>query len=112
MASIANSFFSTGDQWFIKGIAYQLTPDDPLAQGDQCKLDAALMKTIGTNAIRVYHVDPAADHDECMTAFSDAGIYLFLDLDTFSTYILPDKPQWNETQLKVGASASGSCVPY
>lgn len=58
------------------------------------------MKTLGANAIRVYHVDPSADHDACMTAFSNAGIYVFLDLDTFDTYILPEanKPQWNETQ--------------
>ncbi|EME46144.1 glycoside hydrolase family 72 protein [Dothistroma septosporum NZE10] len=95
----AKFFTSDGVQWFIKGIAYQLTPDDPLAQGDQCKLDASLMKTLGANTIRVYHVDPTADHDACMSAFSDAGIYLFVDLDTFSTYILPDDPHWNQTQL-------------
>ncbi|KAF2170048.1 glycoside hydrolase family 72 protein [Zasmidium cellare ATCC 36951] len=93
-------FTSDGDQWYIKGVAYQLTPDDPLAQGDQCQLDASLMKTLGANAIRVYHVDPAADHDACMSAFSDAGIYVFLDLDTFSTYVLPDNPSWNDTQLQ------------
>lgn len=104
----ARFFTSDGDQWFIKGIAYQLTPDDPLAQGDQCKLDAALMKTLGANAIRVYHVDPAANHDECMSAFEDAGIYLFLDLDTFSTYILPDDPHWNETQFNVSGRRPAS----
>lgn len=47
------------------------------------------MKTIGTNCIRVYHVDPTANHDACMSAFDKAGIYLWLDLDTFSTYINP-----------------------
>ena len=31
------------------------------------------MKTIGTNSIRVYHVDPDADHTACMEAFADAG---------------------------------------
>lgn len=45
------------------------------------------MKTIGTNAIRVYHVDPTADHSSCMNTFANAGIYLFVDLDTFSTQI-------------------------
>ncbi|SMQ45165.1 unnamed protein product [Zymoseptoria tritici ST99CH_3D7] len=96
----AKFFTSEGKQWFIKGIAYQLTPDDPLATPDQCKLDASLMKTLGANAIRVYHVDPSANHDECMSAFSDAGVYVFLDLDTFDTYILPTagQPQWNQTQ--------------
>lgn len=74
---------------FPAGIAYQLTENDPLVDGDQCARDATLMKTLGANAIRVYHVDPTADHDTCMSAFSDAGIYLFLDLDTFNTAISP-----------------------
>lgn len=45
------------------------------------------MSELGANAIRVYHVDPNADHKGCMTAFADAGIYLFVDLDTFTTQI-------------------------
>jgi hypothetical protein len=46
------------------------------------------MSTLGTNAIRVYHVDATEDHTDCMKAFADVGIYLFVDLDTFNTYIL------------------------
>ena len=45
------------------------------------------MQTLGANAIRVYHVDPNGDHDGCMSAFEEAGIYLFVDLDTFNTEI-------------------------
>jgi hypothetical protein len=61
------------------------------------------MSELGTNAIRVYHVDPNADHKGCMTALADAGMYgrsdgngstltvagihLFVDLDTFTTQI-------------------------
>lgn len=45
------------------------------------------MAQLGTNAIRVYHVDPSANHDGCMTALAAAGIYLFVDLDTFETQI-------------------------
>jgi hypothetical protein len=71
------------------GIAYQLTEDDPLIDTNQCTQDAALMKTLGTNAIRVYHVDPTGDHSGCMAAFAAAGIYLFVDLDTFTTQIDP-----------------------
>jgi len=84
------------------GVAYQLTNDDPLATS-QCKLDAALMKTLGANSIRVYHVDPSANHDDCMSALDDAGIYVWLDLDTFSSYIEGPgiaTPRWNETQYE------------
>lgn len=56
------------------------------------------MKTIGTNSIRVYHVDPSANHDGCMKAFADAGIYLWLDLDTFNSQIEQTGPHWNSTQ--------------
>src|SRR5271155_1189503 len=41
-----------------------------------------------------YHVDPTGDHDGCMEAFSDAGIYLFVDLDTFTTQIEETAPEW------------------
>ncbi len=53
----------------------------------QCQRDASLMKQLGANSIRVYHVDPTGDHDGCMQAFDDAGIYLWLDLDTFNSQI-------------------------
>lgn len=33
-----------------------------------------------------------------MQAFSDNGIYLFVDLDTFNTQMDQDYPHWNETQ--------------
>lgn len=71
----------------LSGVAYQLVPHDPLIDTDQCKLDAALMKELGANAIRVYHVDADGDHDGCMSTFADAGIYLFVDLDDFDTQI-------------------------
>lgn len=92
-------FTESGNQFFVKGIAYQLVPEDPLVDNTQCKLDSNLMKTIGTNSIRVYHVDPSADHDDCMKTFADAGIYIWLDLDTFDTQIEQTHPQWNESQL-------------
>ena len=76
-----------------------MTPNDPLIDSAQCQLDATAMKDLGANTIRVYHVDASGDHSACMKAFSDAGIYLFVDLDTFSTQINQDKPNWNNTQL-------------
>lgn len=56
---------------------------------EQCKRDASLMKKLGANTIRVYHVDASKDHTGCMSAFEDAGIYTMIDMDTFDTYILP-----------------------
>lgn len=83
------------------GVAYQPGPDDPLINTNQCQLDASLMKDLGANTIRVYHVDPAGDHKGCMSAFANAGIYLFVDLDTFTTQI---------TQVGyIGVIASGAC---
>ncbi|KAJ5155898.1 hypothetical protein N7492_008701 [Penicillium capsulatum] len=92
-------FYENGTQYYLKGISYQLTPDDPLINPAQCKRDIARMAELGTNAIRVYHVDPHADHTECMSAFADAGIYLFVDLDTFTTQIEQTDPHWNQTQF-------------
>ncbi|KAL6855319.1 hypothetical protein ACO1O0_006460 [Amphichorda felina] len=85
-----NKFFNKdGSQFFIKGVSYQLRPDDPLVDTEQCRRDVKLMKELGANALRVYHVDADADHDGCMETFADAGIYLLIDLDTFDTYITP-----------------------
>ncbi|PLB53226.1 hypothetical protein P170DRAFT_125780 [Aspergillus steynii IBT 23096] len=92
-------FHEDGTQYYIKGVAYQLTPEDPLVNTDQCERDIARMAELGTNAIRVYHVDPDADHDGCMNALADAGIYLFVDLETFDTAIRTDDPQWTRSQF-------------
>lgn len=93
--AVGNKFFTKdGKQFFMKGIAYQLTEDDPLIDAEQCSRDATLMKTLGTNTIRIYHVDPKADHTKCMKVFDDAGIYTLIDLDTFDSYILADTPDW------------------
>ena len=81
------------------GVAYQLTDDDPLIDTNQCMLDAKQMTDLGANTIRVYHVDPTANHDGCMSAFAAAGIYLFVDLDTFDTAFIQEDPYWNQTQL-------------
>lgn len=69
-------------------MAYQLIDQDPLVDTAQCQLDAALMAQLGVNSIRVYHVDPSQDHSGCMNAFAEKNIYLWVDMDTFTTYIL------------------------
>ena len=70
------------------------------------------MKTLGTNSIRVYHVDPTADHTKCMSAFADAGIYIWLDLDTFNTQIEQMEPKWNETQRDAFAAVMDEFQQY
>ena len=73
----------------MPGVAYQLTSLDPLLDTTQCARDAKQMKDLGANTIRVYHVDPTQDHSGCMSAFEAQGIYLFIDLDTFTSQIDP-----------------------
>ncbi|KAJ9610341.1 hypothetical protein H2200_005118 [Cladophialophora chaetospira] len=97
ITAVGNKFFtSDGKQFFIKGVAYQLVEDDPLVNTTQCKLDATLMQQLGANSIRVYHVDATQDHSGCMAAFAAVGIYLWVDLDSFKTYIrFGDDSSWN-----------------
>lgn len=101
--AVGSKFFtSEGHQWFVKGrslpkdrkgqltfagVAYQLIEDDPLVDAKQCERDAGLMQQLGVNAIRVYHVNETANHSGCMNVFAAHGIYLFVDLDSFKTYI-------------------------
>ncbi|ORY01167.1 hypothetical protein K493DRAFT_278264, partial [Basidiobolus meristosporus CBS 931.73] len=84
-----NKFFDavTGDQFFIKGVAYQPSGQtgpnkDPLSNIETCKRDIAYFKDLGLNTIRVYEVDNTLNHDACMSALADAGIYLVLDIST------------------------------
>ncbi|KAI8634450.1 Glucanosyltransferase-domain-containing protein [Xylariaceae sp. FL1651] len=111
--AVGNKFFtSDGHQFFIRGVAYQLVPEDPLVDTEQCTRDASLMKKLGVNTIRIYHVDPDANHDGCMGVFSDAGIYTMIDMDTFNTYILPNDPWWNQTQLNAYAKVMDAFHEY
>jgi len=113
ISTSGNKFFlSNGTQFYIKGIAYQLTEADPLIDTNQCTLDAALMQKLGANAIRVYHVDSSADHSGCMSAFANVGIYLFVDLDTFNTQIDPIVATWNETQYTAFTKVMDSFATY
>lgn len=55
---------------------------DPLSNGTECLRDAALMQQLGVNAIRVYNLDPALNHDDCASIFNAVGIYLILDVNS------------------------------
>ncbi|TVY35771.1 1,3-beta-glucanosyltransferase [Lachnellula occidentalis] len=105
-------FFADGRQFFIKGVAYQGTPSDPLVDTTQCQLDAKAMQSIGTNSIRVYHANPLANHDGCMAAFRAAGIYIWLDLDTFNTTIVQTSPTWTREQFFAFAAVMDAFQHY
>ena len=55
---------------------------DPIADVNGCKRDIAEFKKLGINTVRVYTVDNTMNHDACMSALADAGIYLVLDVNT------------------------------
>ncbi|KAL9019021.1 MAG: hypothetical protein Q9185_003672 [Variospora sp. 1 TL-2023] len=99
---------SNGTQFFMRGVAYQedfssngtisggTEYTDPLADPDACARDVPLLAQLRTNTIRVYAVDPTANHDECMRLLSDAGIYVIADLGEPGNSINRDSPQWNQ----------------
>lgn len=85
ISASGNAFWADGKRWIMRGIDYQpggaSANIDPLADTDICKRDISEFKDLGVNAIRVYAVDNSKDHDECMQALNDAGIYLVLDVN-------------------------------
>ena len=54
------------------------------------------------NTVRVYTVDNTADHDTCMNALADAGIYLVLDVNTpfYSLNRADPNPSYNDVYLQ------------
>ncbi|KAK4633409.1 1,3-beta-glucanosyltransferase gel1 [Fulvia fulva] len=81
-----NAFFAGDDRFYIRGVDYQpggsSDVTDPLADYSTCSRDIPYSKKLGLNTIRVYTVDNSADHDQCMNALAEAGIYLALDVNT------------------------------
>ncbi|KND93684.1 1,3-beta-glucanosyltransferase gel4 [Tolypocladium ophioglossoides CBS 100239] len=100
-------FYPNGTQFFLKGVAYQqdtsaagATPTnatfvDPLSDTSSCQRDVPLLAELGTNIIRTYAIDPAADHSACMKLLNDAGIYVISDLSQPSLSINRNDPEWN-----------------
>ncbi|KAI8957033.1 carbohydrate-binding module family 43 protein [Daldinia sp. FL1419] len=102
-------FTKKGDQFFIKGVAYQQEAGggpggskdsktkfvDPLADEDVCKRDIPLLEKLGVNTIRTYAIDPKADHSACMSMLEKAGIYVVADLGEPALSINRDSPAWN-----------------
>ena len=97
-----NAFYNgSSDRFYIRGVDYQpggsSLLQDPLADADSCKRDIKYFKELGINTIRVYTVDNKADHDECMNALEEAGIYLILDVNTPHQSL----NRYNESTLKL-----------
>ena len=81
----------TGNKFQMVGMAYQPggsagynkeSGEDPLTNPDICMRDAALMQILGVNTVRVYNLNPDSNHDECMSIFNAAGMYMVLDVNS------------------------------
>lgn len=106
-----NKFFnsSDGNQFFIKGIAYQrnikqgIVYDsftdsmyiDSLAEPALCLNDLEYLKQLGVNTVRVFQIDPTRNHDVCMNAFANCGIYVLADLADPEHSINREDPHWD-----------------
>ncbi|KJZ71188.1 hypothetical protein HIM_09443 [Hirsutella minnesotensis 3608] len=101
-----NAFWAGKERFYIRGIDYQpggsSADKDPLADSKICSRDIKKFKELGVNTIRVYTVDNSANHDECMTALADAGIYLVLDVNTpkYSLNRVNPGPSYNTDYLQ------------
>ncbi|RWA03824.1 hypothetical protein EKO27_g11282 [Xylaria grammica] len=119
-------FFYTnnGSQFYMKGVAYQenFSPNgststnvsytDPLSDKSKCSRDIPYMKRLFTNVIRVYAIDPTADHDDCMELLAANDIYVVADLSEPSTSINSDDPEWNLPLYERYASVVDSLHKY
>ncbi|KAF2645523.1 hypothetical protein P280DRAFT_417348 [Massarina eburnea CBS 473.64] len=119
-------FFYTnnGSQFYLRGVAYQqnYSPNgstssnteytDPLADGNGCKRDIPYLKQIYTNVIRVYAIDPTANHDDCMTQLASADIYVIADLGEPGTSIQSDDPNWDVTLYRRYTGVIDSLAKY
>ncbi|KAK2875039.1 hypothetical protein FQN49_001837 [Arthroderma sp. PD_2] len=76
------------------------TGKDPLSSADDCLRDAILLQRLGVNTIRIYNVDPSLNHDECVSIFNAAGIYLLLDVSTpiYGQYLNRAEPSSSYTK--------------
>jgi hypothetical protein len=100
------AFWQDDTRFYIRGVDYQpggsSEAADPLADPKVCKRDIEQFKTLGINTIRVYITDNAKDHDICMNALADAGIYVILDANNpkYSISRLNPDPSYNEVYLQ------------
>ncbi|KAI9803055.1 MAG: beta-glucanosyltransferase [Piccolia ochrophora] len=113
-----NAFWAGNERFYMRGVDYQpggsSSLADPIADVEGCKRDIEYFKELGLNTIRVYTVDNTADHDECMNALADAGIYLVLDVNTPKYSLRRDKPDqsYNDVYLQNIFATVDKFAPY
>ncbi|KAL2132417.1 hypothetical protein VTI74DRAFT_3815 [Chaetomium olivicolor] len=83
ITATGNAFFKGKERFYVRGIDYQPGGAsgniDPLADTKVCLPDIEKFKTLGVNVIRVYSTDNSKNHDDCMNALAEAGIYVVID---------------------------------
>lgn len=91
------AFWQGNTRFYIRGLDYQPGGSsgaaDPLADTAVCKRDIEQFKKLGINTIRVYITDNSANHDTCMNALADAGIYVIFDANNPLYSINRDDPE-------------------
>lgn len=87
---------------------------DPLADTEICLRDIAQFKKLGVNTIRVYTTDNSANHDECMKALADAGIYVIIDANNplYSINRLDPAPSYNTKYLQSVFASVDEFIKY
>jgi len=101
-----NAFWAGSERFYVRGVDYQpggsSDASDPLASTSTCERDIPYFKQLGINTVRVYTVDNTANHDACMAALANAGIYLALDVNTpdYSLNRADPAPSYNAVYLQ------------
>ena len=100
------AFWAGSTRFYVRGIDYQPGGSsgsaDPLADETVCKRDIAEFSKLKVNTIRVYMTDNSKNHDTCMNALADAGIYVILDANNplYSINRYNAAPSYNDVYLQ------------
>ncbi|KAK3685749.1 Glucanosyltransferase-domain-containing protein [Podospora appendiculata] len=113
-----NAFWQGSTRFYIRGVDYQpggsSAMKDPLADTTVCERDITEFKKLGINTIRVYMTDNSANHDTCMNALADAGVYLIVDVNNplYSINRFAPGPSYNAKYLQSVFATIDEFVKY